>query len=59
MSRGVNEAASGSGAIAENTSQVAESTADSSNALIQLGASVSDLAQQSTDLRTKVEAFRF
>jgi methyl-accepting chemotaxis protein len=59
MSRGVSEAATGSGTIAENISHVAESTADSSNVLTQIGASVSELAQLSTDLRTKVEAFRF
>ncbi|MCB2413521.1 methyl-accepting chemotaxis protein [Demequina sp. TTPB684] len=59
MSRGVNEAATGSGTIAVNISHVAESTTDASNVLVQIGASVSELAQLSTDLRTQVEAFRF
>jgi len=59
MSRGVNEAASGAGTIATNISSVAESAADSSTVLVQIGRSVAELAELSADLRTKVGAFQF
>jgi len=59
MSRGVNEAASGAGTIATNISSVADSAADSSMVLVQIGRSVAELAELSADLRTKVGAFRF
>lgn len=59
MSRGVSEAASGSGHIAENITVVADSAADSTMVLGQIGVSVAELAQLSADLRTKVGAFTF
>jgi len=59
MSRGINEAASGAGHIATSISGVADSAADASTVLVQIGRSVSELAELSADLRTKVGAFRF
>lgn len=59
MSRGVNEAAAGAGRIASNISSVADAAADSSMVLVQIGRSVTELAELSADLRTKVGAFRF
>ena len=59
MSRGVAEAATGSGEIAVNIHGVAAASATSSQVLGQMGESVDELARLSTDLRGKVTAFRF
>ncbi|WP_028048031.1 methyl-accepting chemotaxis protein [Cellulomonas sp. URHE0023] len=59
MSRGVAEAATGSGEIAMNISGVANSAASSSQTLGQMGDAVNELARMSTDLRTRVSAFTF
>jgi len=59
MSRGVAEAATGSGEIAMNISGVASSAASSSQTLGQMGEAVRELARLSTDLRTRVSAFAF
>ena len=59
MSRGVAEAASGSGEIAQNIGWVASSAAFSSQTLGQMGDSVSELAHLSADLSTRVSAFTF
>ena len=59
MSRGVAEAATGSGEIAVNIGGVATSAASSSEVLGQMGQAVGELARLSTDLRTRVSAFTF
>lgn len=59
MSRGINEAATGAGNIATSVSGVAESAADSSMVLMQIGGSVAELAELSANLRTQVGAFTF
>ncbi len=59
MSRGVAEAATGSGEIAVNIGGVASSAASSSEVLGQMGQAVGELARLSTDLRTRVSAFTF
>ena len=59
MSRGVAEAASGSGDIATNISAVAQASADASQVLEQIGASVSELAELSANLRSSVEVFKY
>ncbi|MCB2412910.1 methyl-accepting chemotaxis protein [Demequina sp. TTPB684] len=59
MSRGVTEAATGSGDIALNISAVASSASDASNVLEQMGMSVSELAELSANLRAKVEMFQY
>lgn len=59
MSRGVAEAATGSGEIAVNIGGVATSAATSSQVLGQMGQAVGELARLSTDLRTRVSAFTF
>ncbi|MBO3100660.1 methyl-accepting chemotaxis protein [Cellulomonas fengjieae] len=59
MSRGVAEAATGSGEIAVNISGVASSAAMSSQVLGQMGQAVDELARLSTDLRTRASAFQF
>jgi methyl-accepting chemotaxis protein len=59
MSRGVAEAATGSGDIALNISGVASSAVSSSETLAQMGDSVNELARLSADLRTRVSAFTF
>ena len=59
MSRGVAEAATGSGEIAANITGVAASAATTSEVLGQLGTAVSDVAQLSTDLRGQVAVFTF
>lgn len=59
MSRGVVEAAAGSGQIAETIAHVAEATSEASAVLEQVGASVGELAQLSADLRSKAESFTF
>ncbi|NUU15643.1 methyl-accepting chemotaxis protein, partial [Cellulomonas humilata] len=53
MSRGVAEAATGSGEIAVNIGGVASSAASSSEVLGQMGQAVGELARLSTDLRTR------
>ncbi|MFI2753229.1 methyl-accepting chemotaxis protein [Cellulomonas sp. P22] len=59
MSRGVGEAASGSGEIAANIIGVA--SAAESNAVVvgQMGSAVDDLARMSAELRTQVAAFTY
>ncbi|WP_246012961.1 methyl-accepting chemotaxis protein, partial [Cellulomonas biazotea] len=57
MSRGVVEAATGSGEIARNITGVATSAAVANDVLGQMGSSVAELARMSADLRTRVEAF--
>src|SRR6476661_3885689 len=59
MSRGVAEAATGSGEIAINISGVASSAAASSQTVVQMGEAINELARLSTDLRTRVSAFTF
>ena len=59
MSRGVTEAATGSGDIALNITAVASSASDASNVLEQMGMSVSELAELSAHLRAKVEQFQY
>ncbi|WP_082105481.1 methyl-accepting chemotaxis protein [Demequina subtropica] len=59
MSRGVAEAATGSGDIASSISTVAQSSAEASAVLDQIGASVSELAELSAGLRAKVETFTY
>lgn len=59
MSRGVGEAAAGTGNIASNIVAVADASADSSRVLDQIGASVAELAQLAADLRVKVAVFRY
>jgi methyl-accepting chemotaxis protein len=59
MSRGVAEAASGSGDIAVNISGVASSAASSAQVLGQMGQAVAELAQLSTGLRTSVGRFTY
>ncbi len=57
MGRGAAGAASGSGEIASNIASVAQSAADASHVLQQIGVSVSELAELSATLRAKVETF--
>ncbi|CAL8969986.1 hypothetical protein CELL_00657 [Cellulomonas sp. T2.31MG-18] len=57
MSRGVTEAATGSGEIAQNITAVASAASTSSQVLGQMGDSVAELARLSADLRTRVAAF--
>jgi methyl-accepting chemotaxis protein len=57
MSRGITEAASGSGDIAVNISGVASSAATSAQVLSQMGQAVAELAQLSDGLRTSVGRF--
>ncbi|TQL01610.1 methyl-accepting chemotaxis protein [Cellulomonas sp. SLBN-39] len=59
MSRGVAEAASGSGDIAHRMTGVAETASSSAHVLGQMEASVGELARLSEDLRTRVSTFRF
>ncbi|WP_273653613.1 methyl-accepting chemotaxis protein [Cellulomonas fimi] len=59
MSRGVAEAATGSGEIAANITGVATSAATSSQVLTQMGDSVTELARMSADLRERVSMFTF
>ncbi|GHS87693.1 hypothetical protein AGMMS50218_10110 [Actinomycetota bacterium] len=59
MSRGVAEAASGSGEIALNITGVATSAETSSQLLGDIGGSVSDLARLSSDLRARVAQFTY
>jgi methyl-accepting chemotaxis protein len=57
MSRGVAEAATGSGEIAVNITGVASAAATSSQVLGQMGSSVSELAALSESLRARVSTF--
>ena len=57
MSRGVTEAATGSGEIAQNITSVASAASTSSQVLGRMGDSVAELARLSADLRTRVAAF--
>ncbi|MBT0993051.1 methyl-accepting chemotaxis protein [Cellulomonas sp. DKR-3] len=59
MSRGVAEAATGSGEIATNITGVATASATSSDVVGQMGASVAELARMSADLRSRVAAFTY
>ena len=59
MSRGVIEAATGSGEIATNITGVATSAATSSQVLTQMGDSVQELARMSNDLRERVASFTY
>ncbi len=59
MSRGVTEAATGSGEIATNITGVASSAQTSTEVLGQMGDSVSELARLSDDLRRRVAAFTY
>ncbi|MBO1751284.1 methyl-accepting chemotaxis protein [Actinotalea sp. BY-33] len=58
MSRGVTEAATGSGEIAVNITGVATAASTTSEVTGQVGAATAELAQIAQDLRTKVGAFR-
>ncbi|MCC2334175.1 methyl-accepting chemotaxis protein [Cellulomonas wangsupingiae] len=59
MSRGVVEAAAGSGEIASNITGVATSARTSSQVLVQMGDSVAELARLSDDLRGRVATFTY
>ena len=59
MSRGVSEAADGAERIAGIASSVADAAADSSMVLRQISQAVAELAELSTGLHSKVEAFQF
>ncbi|MHB1290077.1 MAG: methyl-accepting chemotaxis protein, partial [Georgenia sp.] len=59
MSRGVAEAATGSGEIAGNIGGVARSAASTSEVLGQMGRSVAELAEQSANLRNRVAQFTY
>ncbi|WP_230977565.1 methyl-accepting chemotaxis protein [Georgenia yuyongxinii] len=59
MLRGVEEVAAGSGAIADNIAQVAQTTATGYGAMTQINASIDELAKMSDDLRSRVDQFRY
>jgi len=59
MSRGVSEAATGSGEIASSITGVASASETASQVLVQMGDSVSELARLSEDLRGRVAAFTY
>ena len=59
MTRGVAEAATGSGEIATNITGVATATSSNTQVIEQMGESVSELARMSAELRTRVAAFTF
>ncbi|WP_259310364.1 methyl-accepting chemotaxis protein [Cellulomonas sp. P24] len=59
MSRGVAEAAAGSGEIAVNITGVASAADSSAQVLGQMGDAVTELARLSTDLRTRMSAFTY
>ncbi len=59
MSRGVGDAASGSGKIAANIVGVASSAESNAVVVGQMGAAVDDLARMSAELRTRVAAFTY
>ena len=59
MSRSVTEAASGSSEIASNITGVASGAAASSETLVQMGASVGELARMSAELTSRISAFTY
>ena len=59
MSRGVQEAAAGSGEIAVNITGVATAADESSSLLATMGTSVTELARLSAELRLRVEEFTY
>jgi methyl-accepting chemotaxis protein len=59
MSRGVAEAAAGSGEIAVNITGVASAADSSAQVLGQMGDAVTELARLSTDLRTRMATFTY
>jgi len=59
MSRGVSEAATGSGEIASSITGVASASQTASQVLVQMGDSVSELARLSEDLRGRVATFTY
>ncbi|WP_024286271.1 methyl-accepting chemotaxis protein [Cellulomonas sp. KRMCY2] len=59
MSRGVTEAATGSGEIAANITGVATAASSSSEVLAQMGSSTDELARMAAELRNRVEAFTY
>jgi methyl-accepting chemotaxis protein len=59
MSRGVSEAATGSGEIAGNITGIATATASNTQVLDQLNQAVAELARMSNDLRTRVGQFTY
>ncbi|MBO0901252.1 methyl-accepting chemotaxis protein [Cellulomonas sp. zg-ZUI222] len=59
MSRGVSEAATGSGEIASGITGVATASQTASQVLAQMGASVNELARLSEDLRGRMAAFTY
>ena len=59
MSRGVAEAAAGSGEIAVNITGVASAADASAQVLGQMGDAVTELARLSTDLRTRMNTFTY
>lgn len=59
MLRGVEEVATGAGAIAENIAHVAQTTATGYGAMTQINASIDELAKMSDDLRSRVDQFRY
>ncbi|WP_223145106.1 methyl-accepting chemotaxis protein [Actinotalea subterranea] len=59
MTRGIGEAAMGSGDIASNITSVAEAADTSTTVLTQMSTSTDELARMASDLRTRVEAFTY
>ncbi|WP_240645753.1 methyl-accepting chemotaxis protein [Georgenia sp. SYP-B2076] len=59
MLRGVEEVADGSMNIATNIAHVAQTTALSYGALTQMNLSIDELARMSSDMRARVEQFRY
>ncbi|HEY3436514.1 MAG TPA: methyl-accepting chemotaxis protein, partial [Actinotalea sp.] len=59
MSRGVTEAATGSGEIAANITGVATAATDATASLGQMSVWTEALADMASDLRTRVDAFTF
>jgi methyl-accepting chemotaxis protein len=59
MTRGINEAATGSGEIAANIVGVADAAASSTQVLAQMSTSTDELARMASDLRGRMEAFTY
>jgi methyl-accepting chemotaxis protein len=59
MSRGVTEAATGSGEIAVNMTGIAGAASSSSQVLAQMGTATDELARMAADLRGRVAAFTY
>ena len=59
MSRGVTEAATGSGEIAVNITGVASAASSSTDVLSQVQTSITELAEMAADLRARVSSFTF